>query len=251
MRFYLGTHQPGWLAHVDVPLFVSRRRLCGYRQLPRARQPWALDSGGFTELALHGRWTVGPAEFIADVRRFAAGIGQLEWAAIQDWMCEPAVLAKTGKSVAEHQALTTESYLALRAAAPELPWAPVVQGWAVADYVEHVAAYSRAGVDLASLPVVGVGSVCRRQSGQEGAGIVRVLTELVGPRIHAFGFKQTGLVALRRARVALRSSDSMAWSFQARRKPPLLGCTEHKNCANCWRYALLWREQMLARVEAA
>jgi hypothetical protein len=31
--FYLGTHQPAWLARVRVPLFISRRRLS---RLPKA-----------------------------------------------------------------------------------------------------------------------------------------------------------------------------------------------------------------------
>ena len=40
----------------------------------------------------------------------------------------------------------------------------------------------------------------------------------------------------------------MAWSFGARYKPPLDGCT-HKTCANCKRFALLWRDQMLNGLE--
>ena len=44
--FYLGSHQPGWLTKARVPLFISHRRLAGYRRLPRARAGWALDSGG-------------------------------------------------------------------------------------------------------------------------------------------------------------------------------------------------------------
>ncbi|MGQ0837561.1 deazapurine DNA modification protein DpdA family protein [Actinokineospora sp.] len=57
MTFYLGTHQPAWLARdLGVPLLVSHRRLAGRASLPRATGPWACDSGGFTELSLHGRW---------------------------------------------------------------------------------------------------------------------------------------------------------------------------------------------------
>jgi hypothetical protein len=60
-RFWLGTHMPHWLREVDVPLFISRNRLTRYKTLPRAIGPWALDSGGFTELQRYGRWTVSPA----------------------------------------------------------------------------------------------------------------------------------------------------------------------------------------------
>ncbi len=48
MRFWLGTHLPHWLSHVDTPLFVSRTRLQHRTTLPRARGPWALDSGAFS-----------------------------------------------------------------------------------------------------------------------------------------------------------------------------------------------------------
>jgi O-acetyl-ADP-ribose deacetylase (regulator of RNase III) len=34
--------------------------------------PWALDSGGFTELSLHGRWKATPAAYVAAVRRYPA-----------------------------------------------------------------------------------------------------------------------------------------------------------------------------------
>jgi hypothetical protein len=36
LRFWLGTHQPHWLALTDVPLFVSHRTLAQRRRLPRA-----------------------------------------------------------------------------------------------------------------------------------------------------------------------------------------------------------------------
>jgi hypothetical protein len=52
VRFWLGTHMPNWLDETATPLFVSHRRLAKRRRLPRARGPWALDSGGFTELNL-------------------------------------------------------------------------------------------------------------------------------------------------------------------------------------------------------
>ncbi|HYN19415.1 MAG TPA: hypothetical protein VE078_00525 [Thermoanaerobaculia bacterium] len=55
--FYLGTHHPDWLAKTEVPLFVSRTRLKNRRTVPRAAARWALDSGAFSEISVHGRWT--------------------------------------------------------------------------------------------------------------------------------------------------------------------------------------------------
>ncbi len=136
-RFYLGTHQPGWLARRPEPLFISDRRLRTYRRLPVAVGTWALDSGGFTELAAHGSWERGPtpAEYVARIRRYAAEVGGLLWAAPQDWMCEPWMTAKTGLTVAEHQRRTIDNFTQLRDLAPDLPIVPVVQGWTVADYL--------------------------------------------------------------------------------------------------------------------
>src|SRR6266511_3435584 len=132
--FYLGAHQPAWLARLEIPLLVSHRRLAGRRRLPRAVCRWALDSGGFTELSLYGRWQTSPAVYARAAARYAEEIGNLVWAAPQDWMCEPIVLARTGLSVVEHQARTVGNYMDLRALAPEQPFVPVLQGWTVRQY---------------------------------------------------------------------------------------------------------------------
>lgn len=241
--FYLGTHMPNWLGQTVVPLFVSRRRLADRRSLPRALGPWALDSGGFSELSLYGAWTIGPDQYTAEVRRFADGIGGLVWAAAQDWMCEPPILKATGLDVAEHQRRTIANYLDLRSLAPDLPWTPVLQGWKADDYLRHADDYARAGVDLASLPVVGLGTVCRRQDTAEGESVVRRLTA-AGLRLHGFGFKLGGL---KRLGPLMASADSMAWSFRARREGRRLCSTgTHRTCANCLDFALSWRERVLS-----
>lgn len=241
-QFFLGTHRPNWLALTDVPLFVSRRRLCDYRTLPRARGAWKLDSGGFSELSMFGHWTVSVAAYVEEVRRFVGQIGGLVWAAAMDWMCEPMILSKTGLTVAEHQARTVANYLDLRERAPDLPWAPVLQGWAMDDYRRHVDQYDRAGVDLRAVPEVGIGSVCRRQHTAPVEDLIRALSRQ-GLRLHGFGFKVLGLTRLGSV---LASADSMAWSFRARREGrPMCGSARHKNCANCLTFALSWRERVL------
>ncbi|WP_229069004.1 hypothetical protein [Actinoplanes sp. DH11] len=248
--FYLGTHQPHWLAALGVPLFVSDRRLRRYRRLPVAAAPWALDSGGFTELSQYGTWDTGPAPavYANRVRRYRDEIGHLAWAAPQDWMCEPAILAKTGLTVAEHQDRTITNYERLRDLAPDLPFVPVVQGWTPGDYLRCVDRYQRAGIDLTRMPLVGVGSVCRRQSTVQVGDILTALHQAGLTRLHGFGFKTLGLA---RHGHLLASADSMAWSAQARREPALPGCHGHRNCANCARYALAWRTRLITKVAAA
>jgi hypothetical protein len=238
VELWLGTHEPAWLPRLSVPLCLSHRRLARRRSLPRARGRWALDSGGFTELSLHGGWRTPADEYVEAVQRYAEEIGKLAWAAPMDWMCEPAVVAATGLSVREHQERTVANYLELRGRGP---FVPVLQGWTLADYEACVALYADAGVDLAALPLVGLGSVCRRQRSKEIGDIVACLAT-GGLRLHGFGVKKTGL---ERYGHLLASADSMAWSFRARHAPPLPGCA-HASCSNCARFALRWREQLLA-----
>jgi len=245
--FLLGTHQPGWLARAGVPLFVSDWRLRGYRRLPRAAAAWGLDSGGFSELAEHGSWEHGPtpAQYVARVRRYAHDVGRLLWAAPQDWMVEPFILAKTGLTVAEHQARTVANYVQLRELGPDLPFVPVVQGWTTSDYLHCVQRYADAGVDLTIAPLVAVGSVCRRQATAEAGAILAALHAAGITRLHGFGFKTLGLA---RYGHLLASADSLAWSIAARRAAPRPGCTRHRNCANCLPYALAWRASLLAQL---
>ena len=243
MLFWLGTCEPHWLGLYRVPFFVSRRRIAKRvrKKFPKALAPWALDSGGFTELKMFGRWTVTAREYVGQMRSWRDRIGNMAWAAPQDWMCEPFMVEKTGLSVREHQKRTVANYHELTSLAPELPIIPVLQGWHEEDYLRCAEDYERSGVRLKTLPLVGLGSVCRRQGTKEVLRIVFALHSL-GLRLHGFGFKQNGL---RNARNYLASADSMAWSYAARRrKRPLPGCP-HLKCANCPRYALAWRKRLL------
>ena len=246
LAFYMGAHQPHWLWRARFPLFVSHRQLARRRSLRPATCRWALDSGGFTELSLHGRWITPAQDYAAAVARYSERIGALDFAAPQDWMCEPPIVARTGLSVREHQERTVASYLELRRIAPDLPFIPVVQGWDLASYLECVRLYASAGITLAALPRVGLGSVCRRQSTAEIAVIVAALARR-GLRLHGFGVKTGGLHLYGHQ---LASADSMAWSYTARRALALPGCTGHRNCANCLAYATSWRRSMLARYAA-
>lgn len=256
MRFYLGTHKPGWLERTEVPLFVSRRRLAEYKTVPRALGPWALDSGAFTELQQHGEWTVPARQYAREVGRWRDEVGNLQWAAPQDWMCEEIVIRGgtvgkmvfkgTGLSVTGHQRLTTENYRELLQIAPDLPWVPVLQGQSEADYLRHADAYDLAGISLVSLPLVGLGSVCRRNNTDTAEYVIRRLHG-DGIRLHAFGFKLAGL---RRCGRYLASADSLAWSRTARGEAPLPGC-KHRRCNNCLRYALWWRQKAIRAIRGS
>lgn len=260
MQFFLGAFDPRWLEREDigVPLFVSRRRLervtpsARYprRRLPRAVVPWALDSGGFTELSTYGEWHTTVDDYVELVTLYAEEIGRLEWAAPMDFMCEPWIVEKTGLSVAEHQRRTVENFLALRGRGP---FVPVLQGWTEGDYHRCVELYDDAGVDLLAEPLVGLGTVCRRQATDEAGRIVGALTR-DGMRVHGFGVKMAGLA---RCGHQLTSADSMAWSTGGRmaglhgRGLLCDGGERHeggKTCANCPAWALRWRDRVVDRL---
>lgn len=317
--FYLGTHKPQHMRASPVPLFLSyselslrlqtdTKRKNAIRDL-RPRSFWAMDSGGFTQLGKYGRWTVEPERYADDVRFLYHEIGGMQWAAIQDWMVEPIVLKggltdkgrkawarglrpSTGLKTYEHyfpgthldldyhQQLTVSSYLELTRIAPEIPWAPVLQGWHTDDYFRCVELYERAGVDLYDAPAVGVGSICRRQqTSRAGLNLSLLANDEHGyglTNLHGFGFKTDGLPF---AAHFLASADSTAWSMDAKNAAKELATHRHgygargsakrkqleatlaaqipvttlpplkgKKCNNCLSWALLWRERMLERI---
>lgn len=94
---------------------------------------------------------------------------------------------------------------------------------------------------------MGVGSICRRQATREAAAL---LSELAGAglRLHGFGLK---LGAFRGgAHRHLSSADSLAWSYAARKRSG--PCPESKAvcCNNCLHYALDFRKDALALIDA-
>ena len=243
VEFYLGTNKEKWLEHSPVPLFISHRTLRRRKTMPIANVDWCLDSGGFTELSLNGKWVTTPSTYVEWTRRYVDEIGRLRWASQQDMMCEDVMLQKTGLTVADHQRLTIDNFLTLRDMAADLPFIPVIQGQTVDDYLRHVDQFSAAGVDLLNETVVGIGSVCRRQATNEIVSIITRITES-GIRLHGFGMKTLGL---RKVHHLMESADSMAWSFTARREQIRLPDCTHKakRCSDCLRYAMKWRANVL------
>jgi hypothetical protein len=256
--FYLGTHRPGWLwdPAADFELCVSYNTLAPRLSLREATHGWLLDSGAYTWLQTAGHCPVEPIRYVQDVDRFDRQIGRLDWAAPQDWMCEPWIIAGgwhdgqlfrgTGLSVGEHQRRTVANFLELTRwwrefSDAECPFMPVLQGWEIPDYLHCVRLYEDVGVELPEYPVVGLGSVCRRQ----GTRVITAVAEMLTPRLalHGFGVKTRGLLAADR----FTSADSMAWSFDARYAPPLPG-HGHKHCNNCPDYARQWRTRLLAQL---
>lgn len=236
MRFFTGLHQPSDARHFDAA-FISVNRLRP-RKAPLATRDWIMDSGAFTEISTHGRYRSSVADYAAEIRRWATnGSGRLLAAVSQDWMCEAFIVKKTGLSVRKHQELTIERFDQLRAIdLCGVYLMPVLQGFAPADYVEHLRMY---GARLEHGAWVGVGSVCKRNGtpDQVGAVLHAIKRERPDLRLHGFGLKTTAL-AHPLARSLLFTADSMAWSFHARK---------NGRNANDWREAIRWANAITSR----
>lgn len=228
MRFFTGLHHPADAKHFDAA-FVSINALRA-RKSPLPANDWIMDSGAFTTVNKHGRYPYPVSEYAAEIKRWAGnGSGRLIAAVAQDFMCEPFVLEKTGLTVTEHQRLTIERYDALLAEDTGVYIMPVLQGYAPAEYVDHVRAY---GARFAPGAWVGVGSVCKRNSNPRAieAVLLAIKGERPDLRLHGFGIKKTALRSTV-VQALLHTADSMAWSYHARK---------NGRDANSWQEAQGW-----------
>lgn len=242
---YLGAPEPAWIGRTTIPLMVSYGRLARLvAKLPRSPYGggWAVDSRGFMELRTHGRWTITPERYVADVARYDVEIGNLEWAGSQDSMVEDEILAMTGRGVLDHQLDSTRNYLRLsrlweRLSDRDSPFMLTLQGKSVEEYLLHWDIYEDFGVDVSNVEVVGLGSVCRRGRSQDIVDIVSALKARdPGLPIHGYGVKVGGL---ERCGSMFGSTDSSAWSEHARRnniKNPRC-VARHQVCNYCLLHA--------------
>jgi hypothetical protein len=206
---------------------------------------WFCDSGAFTHLNKHGTWKRSAPEHVELVRTLQARCAGMEWASPQDWMCEPFVLAKTGLTLQDHQHRTVDNLVELRSLAPEIPWVPVLQGYEVEDYFACWRMYEDAGVDLYEEPLVGIGSVCRRQNSMEIELLFYNFFLADLHNLHGFGVKMRGLDDYKEY---LLTADSAAWSRRARwAGEPLCGGTDHKRCSGCFTFAHQWYDKVKER----
>ena len=254
MTFYLGAPEPNWLSIFDDrPLFVSHTRLrrrrdaSSYPLSPRGGA-WVLDSGAYDLITQHGRHLDTPEQYVRAVRAYAVRIGNLQWAAPQDWPTELAARRRSGATVAEHCERSVQSYLDVIGwwgrLAPDraCPFRPVVQGDQVVDYLRCWDLFERRGVDLTRVELIAVGSVCTRERSPEIAAVVAALRERTSARLHGFGVKAEAMALF-------DDVDSMAWSQTARKqhlKHPV--CTQfHPVCTSCPEYATWWHDRMITR----
>jgi hypothetical protein len=168
-----------------------------------------VDSGGFTAARRWGRYPWSPEQY-ADFAREVSRDVPLDFCAIMDYACEPAVDRSILRTNHERIKATIRNQAACLECAPDLPWLPVLQGDSLAERAFDLALRLRMGM----LPTeyAGIGSVCGRGA-IAARRVVKFYTDrLPGARFHAFGMH---VQALDDDAVfgALRSWDSYAWNW--------------------------------------
>lgn len=168
-----------------------------------------LDSGGFQFIRKNGRYPITPEEYLQKVDFF-----QPDFFVIQDWMCEPDQVKRTGLTVREHIRRTVENYLYIC----ELLVSdyshinsycmPVIQGWELEDYHDCLDLYADYGL---LTPYMAVGSVCRRNQTSDILKIIQSIKGLLPDlKIHGLGVKKQVVDAEGQL---LYSADSAAAQF--------------------------------------
>jgi hypothetical protein len=213
MIFFPGLHIPAHAVHF-TRAFISVNRVRG-RKSPVPSSEWIMDSGAFREIENFGEYRHAPKEYAAEVNRLVKINSGLKITVSQDWMCEPIMLERTGLTIEEHQRRTIERYDALLPLIAGIYLMPVLQGYSVQSYLDHIEQY---GARLKRGMLAGIGSVCKRNSKISQIEVILSAIKSKRPdlRLHGFGIKISSLYS-GVVRDFLHSADSMAWSFAARK----------------------------------
>lgn len=208
--FFIGIPYPSMAAKLDWSKFMlSFNRIADTRTAPIQIKKWIGDCGAFTLLERFGRFPTPEEDYAAKINKWA-GCGELMAAVSRDWLCAPPVLAATGLSVEQHQALTIEGYERLRSLTPVYVM-PTLQGSKVEDYASHLGGYG----DLLALGQwVGLGSLVGRPKDEVRAIAAAVKALRPDLRLHGFGVEPETAQGL------FHSCDHMKWSSTNRKALP-------------------------------
>lgn len=219
-RFFFTTH-PGDLSRKRLPagchvMLVAAAHWDDDRKRFRISRPPAdhvagmcVDSGGFTAARRWGRYPWSTEQYADFIRAISRDV-PLAFCAIMDYACEPTVNRSILATNQQRIDATIENEQACRAAAPDLPWLPVLQGDNLAERAYDLSRRRETGL----LPecYAGIGSVCGRGAVAARKVIQFYAGQLFGMRYHAFGM-HIGAMDDRVVPGALRSWDSYSWTW--------------------------------------
>ncbi len=255
MIYFIGLHNLGLTFYFEQ--FCVSRHILNQRLVPRwlqrgekdaAKKHWILDSGAYTELNKYGQWQITPQEYAKVVN-----LWQPSFFITMDYPCTQAVAKKTGFSIKKLQRLSLENSLELKLRySGKSKLVPVLQGISADHYLFHLESYLKAG--FAGDALYAVGSLSNRQ--RKVAMVEKILKAIKkmvpAIKLHGLGLKITSLRSPAVSR-SLYAADSMAWSFEGRRRISDKLCSKDcltpgkNNCRNCRRYARYWLEKLMSQ----
>lgn len=168
-----------------------------------------IDSGGFTAARRWGKYPWSYCQYAGWIRETSRDVA-LDFCAVMDYACEPAVNRDILATNQARIAATIENEVRLKETDPDLPWLPVLQGDNLAERAYDLELRGQAG--LLPESYAGIGSVCGR--GARGATQTTrfYAWQLPGVRFHGFGMHIQALDD-NEAFFALKSWDSYGWNW--------------------------------------
>lgn len=168
-----------------------------------------VDSGGYSLMLDTGEHPP-PPEYLDQVVEMGGDL-----CALQDYPCEPDILAEYGRTVRDHQERTVERaaecLAVIQDRALDVTPVTVVQGWEPDEYLRHIDRLSEEGC---LTDHVAVGSVCRRGQTDQIREILTTVRDAIAKdaHLHAFGVKYE-VLQYDDVRDAVDSVDSAAWEI--------------------------------------
>lgn len=186
----------------------------------KLNQPWDgierlfIDSGGYSFMIGAGDYETSDTEYLDYINAVAP-----EKFALRDYPCEPEIRAQYGRTVADHQQLTTRRHCSLLTLYEDQnidadPVA-VIQGYHAHEYAEHIDSLREHGL---LTDTVAVGTLCGREDRQQIRQILSTAKSELPPdtSIHAFGVKLNALYDPT-IRDLIDTADSNAFDFDERK----------------------------------
>lgn len=206
MRVYIGNDHVAAMRYIPNTCFSIKVLMNRRKPMPSPRGGFMLDSGGFQFIRQLGKYPLSPEEYLKKVAFLQPDIF-----VIQDWMCEPLQVMRTGLSIKEHIRRTVENYLYIsELTSPDIKsyCLPVIQGWELNDYFDCIDLYGDYGLIV---DYMAVGSICRRGKEIEIKNIIEnIHAAIPWVSLHGLGVKKQVLYACRES---LHSCDTAAGQF--------------------------------------
>ncbi len=238
MKIYMGVWNIQQATVLRQFMYSVRRLKKRISAMPFRGLDWILDSGGFSEININGKYSFTVNEYLRLVE-----LHQPRMFFNMDYVCESNALNKTGLTIKQHQEKTTNNQIKIMDIYNKFnikgQFAGCIQGFEIEEYLSHIDSLKEHGLIT---PIMGIGSICRRNSINQILNIIKAIKkEVPKTKLHGFGIK-TQILNMPSVYNDLYSCDSMSWSLSGRNQKTkmCINCKypNSKSCGNCHYYLI-------------